>query len=93
MTPDEILIELSEFYKKKNAMYGSTYLQFGELMNIMFPTGLILKTPEDFNRFALLNHMMNKIMRSAALFVEGGSSDSNKDLAVYAAMLEAIELK
>lgn len=93
MTPDQILLELSEFFKTKNALYGSTYLQFGEIMTIMFPNGMVLKTAEDFNRFSLINHIMNKIMRSSALFHEGGSSDSNRDLAVYAAMLEAIEYK
>ena len=91
MTVPEALAKLGEIYAERNAVYGDDYLHHGELMVILFPEGLTLKTVEDFNRYALLKDIMTKVARYMPNFTRGGHKDSLDDLSVYAQMLQSID--
>lgn len=76
----------AELFEAKDKEYGDNYLRAGNVMRHMFPEGLDLVSPEDFNRFALINQMVNKIMRYSQNFKKGGHIDSLDDLSIYAMM-------
>lgn len=77
-------------FRERNAKYGNNYLSFGAVAAAVFPAGLTLETAEDFNRYALLGHCLDKLTRYANSLQKGGHKDSAHDLMVYAAMLEEI---
>lgn len=89
-TADQILAEAAETFRSRNKIYKDNYVHIGEAMCAMFPCGIELRTKEDFNRFTLLLHCVNKTFRYATNLKTGGHEDSARDLAVYAAMLESV---
>lgn len=80
------LAEKADLFEEKDKEYSDNYLRAGAVMKHMFPGGLELINAEDFNRFALINQIINKIMRYSSHFKKGGHTDSLDDLAVYAMM-------
>ena len=91
MRPSDILQEALKTNLAKDAEYGDNYLRLGALLSTAFPNGLELSGPDDFNRFHLLLLCFVKITRYAENWDTGGHADSLRDLAVYAAMLEATD--
>src|SRR6188472_2513279 len=87
MKPDQALHELATLYKLKNSLYGDSYKQTGHLLQALFPDGILLKTPEDHNRFAILVIMMSKFNRYCNNFDNVNEPDHMKDISVYASML------
>lgn len=87
MNPDQILENMAETFRKRNKVYGDNYMKVGAIMKILFPNGVTLQTPEDFNRWHLFELMIVKLTR----FTNTGmlNIDSIHDLAVYAAMVES----
>lgn len=96
--PDEIkfvpeeLRACADLYEERNALYGDNYKRFGHIMTVLFPDGLVLNTPEDFNRFGIYVQMIAKCTRYAEQFKKGGHDDSLRDTAVYAMMLLELDL-
>jgi hypothetical protein len=88
---DAILINLSTMYKDKNAQYGNGHHVAGQLLIHLFPQGIKLETVGDFNRFSLINHIINKLIRYCRQFEAPLEDDHMKDMAVYAAMLMEID--
>jgi hypothetical protein len=86
-TPANLLNDMADLFKQRNALYGSSYKTFGSIMVGLFPDGLNLKTAEDFSRFGMLNMMVSKMDRYTSNFSKGGHPDSLRDLSVYSAML------
>lgn len=84
----EILRSGADTYEQRNKTYGDNYKHYGALLMSMFPRGLTLNTPEDWNRLALIFACANKLSRYTWSFSAGGHVDSAHDLAVYAAMLQ-----
>jgi len=84
----EIFREMADTYKDRNIKYGDCMFMVGKLMVVMFPNGITLQTEEDFNKFHQFEWMIGKLTR----FVNSGRThiDSIHDLAVYAAMQEAM---
>lgn len=80
-----------ETYKNKNKLYGESYKKSGQIKEILFPDGILLKTEKDFNRFAMMGAVLNKMIRYAAQFEKGGHTDSARDAIVYAAILREID--
>jgi len=78
-------------FEEKSDKYGNMYKVKGEVMSIIFPDGVKLKTPEDFNRYTYLSAVIAKMMRYAAQFENGGHYDSAHDAIVFAAMLNGID--
>jgi hypothetical protein len=88
-TVPEILREKAELFEEKGKQYGHSYLQYGEVMKALFPGGLpAIKSQRDWNMFGIYSMMVHKMLRLANMNFE--STDSIKDLQVYAAMLEEI---
>lgn len=85
-----ILTESAQTYYERNSMYGDNYKLFGEMMMKMFPDGLVLKTPDDFNRFNMFTQCVGKMTRYAQMFDKGGHQDSAHDACVYSAMLQEV---
>jgi hypothetical protein len=87
------LLELeAENFRRKNEEYGSTYNRIGEVLALLFPDGVILKTPQDHVRYNLFIMGINKYMRYAVNFAKGGHIDSTEDLMSYAAMLHGVDI-
>ena len=86
--PDELLDEMALTYRERNAVYGSNYLHVGPVMKGLFPQGVILRTPDDFARWHLVELIVVKLSRFA---VSGLThADSIHDIGVYAAMVESL---
>lgn len=89
--PHEILREGAKTFEERQEIYGDSWLIAGETLHSLFPDGLTIKGPEEWNRLAIFMHQINKVRRQASQFKEGGHIDSSHDLMVYASMMEALE--
>lgn len=89
-TPYTNLMEAANTYEQRNALYGDSYLVFGQVMAAMLPSGIELSGERAFNRFGVLVQCVSKLTRYAANLQAGGHQDSAHDLCVYAAMLESL---
>lgn len=83
--------DLAALYEQRNAVYGDDYKRHGSIMEQLFPKGIFLKSPSDFNRYAILQNMVTKLNRYAANFPEGGHVDSLDDITVYSQMLQELD--
>lgn len=86
-----------EMYKTKTEEYAPEDAAVqtripGRVMMALFPGGLGLATVQEFNCFTILTQMVMKLSRYATNFESGGHTDSLMDLAVYAAMLDEMDL-
>jgi hypothetical protein len=86
----ELLESGAATYRERNKVYGDNYHHFGQLMMGLFPRGITVNTPEDWNRLALVINCAGKLQRYTQSFARGGHQDSAHDLMVYAAMLEEL---
>lgn len=86
MNVREILMQSADTYDERNAIYGDTYKDIGDVLDIMV-LNPDLNTPQDHNRFRLFSDVVSKLMRYAAQFNNGGHADSLHDAITYAAML------
>lgn len=84
----QALTDLGELYRQRNAMYGDNYKHTGMILAGIFPHGLRLTTPEQFNRFALFIQLLHKITRYGRAMPDNGHIDSLDDISVYAQMLQ-----
>lgn len=91
MTVPEALRKCADTYEERNAIYGDTYKELGDLMLSLFPEGIRLQTADDFNRFGCFFEMTNKMQRYANSFFQGGHQDSTHDISVYSQMLEELD--
>lgn len=90
-TPPAFLRDAATIYEQRNKLYGDNYKHFGPSLSALFPNGLTVKSPHDFNRLGLLVQVFSKLTRYAQNFERGGHEDSLDDLAVYAMMLKEID--
>lgn len=90
-SPDQLLDEAAETYRKRNAIYGDNFRLFPQVMLALFPDGLHLVTYEDWMRIQFVMLDVVKSTRYAQNFHVGGHADSARDKAVYSAMLEATD--
>ena len=87
----DMLKEAARVYEERDKQYGENYFKTGGMLETLFPDGLKLETKDDFNRFAILVHLTNKLTRYASSFEAGGHEDSLVDLSVYAQILRKID--
>lgn len=90
-TVPEMLRDAAGIYEERNKLYGDNYKRFGPVMQLLFPDGLVLKTPEDHNRFGVFVQVVAKVTRYAENFTAGGHPDSLDDLTVYSQMLQELD--
>lgn len=83
----EVLHESIDTFSERNAVYGQAHARHGNILNALFPEGVVLKTPEDFTRFMLFNSVIGKLNRYAENFSKGGHKDSVVDPINALAML------
>lgn len=86
-----LLTQLASLFEERNKKYKDNYKRFGHILIQMFPEGLALKTPEEFNRFALFLQVLHKQTRYAHSILEGGHPDSLDDTAVYAMLTQEFD--
>lgn len=87
-TAADILAEMADTFRERNKVYGDNYKRVGDVMSALFPEGVMLVTPEDFNVWHLFELMVVKMTRFANSSLT--HEDSIHDLAVYAAMVESL---
>jgi len=76
----------AELFIERNEDYGDSYKRHGEVLSILFPDGIVLKTVSDYNRFSILNAIIGKLNRYAANYTDKGHNDSLRDISVFAIM-------
>ncbi|MCK5604473.1 hypothetical protein KAR91_21465 [Candidatus Pacearchaeota archaeon] len=86
-TPDQILSDMAETFKKNQPVYGDNWKQIGNVMLQLFPEGRTINTPEEWNQFHLFFMIIVKITR---LSNSPDHKDSAHDIGTYAAMLESV---
>lgn len=84
----DILANAADTFRLRNAVYKNNYENVAAVMQGLFPDGVHLTKPEHFKCFHLLELMVVKLTR----FCNSGMThpDSIHDIAVYAAMIEAL---
>ena len=90
-TPPDRLTAAADIFRQRNQQYGDSFLSFGQFAHAMFPDGLSISSPEQWNRFALFFMCMTKLHRYGGKFNAGGQADSLDDLAVYSQMLAYVD--
>jgi hypothetical protein len=90
-TVPDMLREAAAVYEERNTLYSDNYKRFGSYLAHMFPSGIMVETPDDWNRVGLFMHIMTKVSRYAENWDRGGHDDSLQDLVVYATMLREID--
>ena len=89
-TVPSMLRAAAKLYEARNAVYKDNYRKFGKAMvDLMGPVEL--KTVSDFNRFAILTHIVTKFARYTENFHHGGHDDSLDDIAVYVMILRELD--
>lgn len=82
----KVLQEMSELAEAKFHTYGNTYEQVGELMKILYPSGICLETAPDAAFYSILTWVLGKLCRYATSSDPEARLDSLRDLTVYSAM-------
>tara|TARA_R110000868_G_scaffold98439_4_gene270897 strand:- start:4575 stop:4895 length:321 start_codon:yes stop_codon:yes gene_type:complete len=90
-TVPDLLRKAAGIYEERNKLYGDNYKRFGEIMQCLFPNGLVLKNADDFNRIGIFVQVVSKVTRYGENFVRGGHPDSLDDTSVYAMMLQELD--
>ncbi len=85
----DLLVEMAETYRARNAVYGSNYRMVGQMMRVLFPAGA---PPEllHSDQFHLFELILVKLSRYAISGLQ--HIDSIHDAGVYCAMCEAAAL-
>ena len=83
-----ILKKAAQTFHERNAVYKDNANNVANVMGALFPNGVVLKTPDDFNRWHLFELLIVKLTR----FANSGllHKDSIHDAMVYAAMVESL---
>ena len=87
----DILKEAAALFDQRHAVYGDNYKKVGAVFAALFPDGVQCTTAHDWNRMHILMLMIVKVTRYTENWARGGHQDSLADLAVYGAMLQAID--
>lgn len=84
----DLMANMARTFKERNAVYGNNAEVVGRVMAALFPHGVKLKTPKDFELWHLLELVIVKLTRFTQS--ELTHEDSIHDLAIYAAMVELL---
>lgn len=90
-TVSDQLAKLAYIFKERNATYGDTFRHVGEVLENIFPNGLAIQSPDDWNRLCAFLHIVDKVMRYGNNFDKGGHADSLNDVSVYAQILQMLD--
>lgn len=89
LTVKDAMQESAKTYTERQKQYGDSYKMVGQIMAILFPGTICPGGVKGHIRMHLVGWIVGKLCRYAASIRSCGtaSSDSLKDLAVYAMML------
>jgi len=89
-TADQILVEMAQTYRERNAVYGDNYRMVAKLVQILWPHGVPseLVTTDQWHLFELKLVKLSRFAISNLTHL-----DSIHDDAVYSAMIESIVLE
>lgn len=87
-TAADILTLGGETFRERNSNYRDNAVQVGQVMQVLFPNGVTLKTQADHHFYHLFELMVVKLTRFANSDLK--HIDSIHDLMVYAAMCENV---
>ncbi len=90
-TVPEMLEESAETFRQRAEIYGDNYKQFGEVMAVLFPNGVEIKTKDNWNRLGVFIQKISKLTRYVNNWDHGGHDDSLLDDAVYTTMLRELD--
>ena len=90
-TPAEHMRNSADVQESRDIEYGSAYKRHGPAIAPLFPDGVILSTPADHTRFAILTLLFGKLTRYCGNFERGGHEDSLTDMIAYTAMLKEVD--
>lgn len=94
----DLLKDFSSFFESKNSdsCYGDSYLFFGDLMDKLFPEGILIKGKDSFNKFGIFSMIVHKMIRTSKVVSNQFKYDFEKpfdnarDLSIYSAMLAEV---
>lgn len=84
------LKEATNLYSEKHKIYGDNYKVAGIIFERLFPNEIKIKTYQDYNRFAILMQILNKLIRYSFNW-DTGHPDSLSDITVYAMILKELD--
>lgn len=87
-TAADILDAMAATFRERNAVYGDNAVMVGQVMQVLFPNGVTLKTPEDYHMWHLFELKIVKLTRFAISGLK--HEDSIHDDGVYSAMCERL---
>lgn len=82
-------------FRERDAVYGPSYIRFGQVMDGLFPEGLHIQKG-DINshiRLGVFVQLISKMTRYAETLQDGGHEDCAHDIMVYGAILESVTLQ
>lgn len=87
----EKLDTVKEIFKKRNAIYGDSYKDFGHVMEALFPNGIHIEGAAEFQRFIGVCNVVGKLVRFTKRYANGHNhQDSLDDMIAYTAMLSEL---
>lgn len=91
---NDVLRECADLFDTRSIQYPRNNWEIvGNIMNILVPEGIELKTENDHERYHIFTWLIGKICRYSQNYNNGGHEDSLKDAIVYAAILKSIDEK
>jgi hypothetical protein len=84
------LKEAADIYSNRHKLYGNNYKIAGLIFMQLFPNGINIETYEDYNRFAIVMQIINKLIRYSFNW-NTGHPDSLTDMSVYAMILKELD--
>ena len=81
---------ITKLYKQRNELYRDNYKIAGIIFQQLFKNGVEINTVEDYNRFAVLMQIINKLIRYSFNW-DTGHPDSLNDMAVYSMILKELD--
>ena len=81
---------ITKLYKQRNELYRDNYKIAGIIFQQLFKSGVEINTVEDYNRFAVLMQIINKLIRYSFNW-DTGHPDSLNDMAVYSMILKELD--
>ena len=87
---DKVMEQMLNTFRERGKVYKANYLMIGEILSVMFPEGITLKTADDHNKWHLFLMTMIKATRLANTGLN--HEDSALDMSVYASMFTGMLL-
>lgn len=92
VTFKDLINNAMETFLNRRNTYGNSIQKFGNVMDALFPDGLMIKNADEWARFGLLVQVVHKLTRYTNAY-DKAHQDSMHDLGVYAFLLEELDIQ